>query len=443
MSNPEEHTDADGEGGGIYINLTIPPGVEPGVDSLTFQYEGNEMEIQVPEDSVPGDILSIKVKCADAEDSSSQNDRDGCSETMKKPSSLMDELGGIEDHDDDGNDRKPTQDYGAGVASVTLGDGLNSTVTLRLLEKLPSLTTKKSEGDGTQSCLWPSGIVLAQALTSKMGIKYLIKNVMKHDEEGCQNRIECMELGSGLGTCGIALAHALASIDTQRSIRSYHIVLTDRGGETIALIRENIDKNFTHKNASEEISVTASPLLWGSDILSTLTNNAADDCASSMSKKFDLIIGSDLLYNTQESYDPLLTTIQHHLQECGILILSVRWRKPDLEREFFHKAEALGLIFTNWKEFEESETFKHRCPAKMTWMDYGNPACESSNEYFHSNSVSMKRSGSNTSKSLAEITEEDLEGMNDDEYTVFEELQTQIYIGRWRKGRKRDFECIS
>ena len=63
MSNPKEHTDADGEGGGIYINLTIPPGVEPGVDSLTFQYEGNEMEIQVPEDSVPGDIFSIKVGC--------------------------------------------------------------------------------------------------------------------------------------------------------------------------------------------------------------------------------------------------------------------------------------------------------------------------------------------------------------------------------------------
>lgn len=151
MSNPEEHTDADGEGGGIYINLTIPPGVEPGVDSLTFQYEGNEMEIQVPEDSVPGDILSIKVGCADAEDSSSQNDRDGCSETMKKPSSLMDELGGIEDHDDDGNDRKPTQDYGAGVASVTLGDGLNSTVTLRLLEKLPSLTTKKVKEMGRKA----------------------------------------------------------------------------------------------------------------------------------------------------------------------------------------------------------------------------------------------------------------------------------------------------
>lgn len=441
MSNPKEHTDADGEGGGIYINLTIPPGVEPGVDSLTFQYEGNEMEIQVPEDSVPGDVLSIKVGCTDAKDSSSQNDRDGCRETMKKPSSLMDELGGIEDNDDC-NDRKPTQNDGDGVASVTLGDGLNSTVTVRLLEKLPSPTNKQSEGDGTQSCLWPSGIVLAQALTSKMGIKYLISNVMKHNEEGCRNRIECMELGSGLGTCGIALAHALASIDTPRSIRSCHIVLTDRGDETIALIKENVDKNFTHNNAIEKISVTASPLLWGSDMLSTLTNNATDDCTSSMPKKFDLVIGSDLLYNTQESYDPLLTTIQHHLEECGTLILSVRWRKPDLEREFFHKAEALGLIFTNWKEFEESETFKHRCPAKMTWMDYGNPASESSNEYFNNNSVSIKRSNTTTSKSLAEITEEDLEGMNDDEYAIFEELQIQIYIGRWRKGRKRDFECI-
>jgi hypothetical protein len=65
------------------------------------------------------------------------------------------------------------------------------------------------------------------------------------------------------------------------------------------------------------ITITAESLVWGDDLHSRTT-------------KFHLIIGSDLLYNTQESYDPLVATIKRHLcHKRGIILLAVRWRKPD------------------------------------------------------------------------------------------------------------------
>ena len=418
MSN--QSNDDDDASNAIYINLTVPPNVEPGVDSLTFEHNGNEMEIMIPEDSVAGDVLQIQVG------NSSSHRRDAAT----KSSSLMDELNGLED--DDVNDTKLVQNnVREGVATVTLGDGLKSTATLQLLEELPkndsSSTVFDREGDGTANCPWPSGIVLAQSLTSKMGIEYLTK-MLKHSEG---DQIDCMELGSGLGTCGIAMAHALASIETP-SITSYQIVLTDRGDETIALLRENIDRNCTFGSANKKLSVTSHPLTWGNELLT--------DCSAP--KKFNCIIGSDLLYNSRESYEPLLNTIQQHLHPDGTVILSVRWRKPELEREFFRKAEKLGIIFVNWKEFEECESFKGRCPARLNWSEYGNPESECSNEYFLKTNVSV----GNVTKSLAAITEGDMECMNDEEYASFEEKQIQIYVAGYsakKKGRKRDFDRIS
>lgn len=406
MSNQNELDDD-----AIYIDLTVPPNVEPGVDSLAFEYNGNEMELLVPEDSVAGDVLRIQVGSSAA---SSQNG-DGDGEAAAKKSSNN-------------------------VSTVTLGEGLKSTTTLHLLEKLPkelrSTIGKEEEGDGTANCLWPSGIVLAQALTSKMGIKYLTSKILKHSDGG--QSIKCMELGSGLGTCGIALAHAFASIDASSSIpNNYQIVLTDRGDETIALLRENIDRNCSFGSLNEKLSVTSHSLTWG--------NELSTDCCSAP-EKFNLIIGSDLLYNTQESYERFLNTIQQHLHvDDGTVILSVRWRKPDLERAFFHNAEQLGIIFVNWKEFEECETFKGRCPARLNWKDYGNPSSITSNEYFHNTNVSITTKPNDTvTKSLAVITEDDMERMNDNEYALFEEKYIQIYVASYvgKKGRKRDHDGI-
>jgi predicted nicotinamide N-methyase len=434
MSTHDKHDD-DVISDSVYINLTIPPNAEPGVDSLTFEYNGCEMEVLLPENAICGDVLRIQVgSSAAATNSSPPNGGDN--EATTKSSSLTNESVGMED--ESVNDTKLAQNNyaGEGVAVVSLGEGLKSPITLHLLERLPreqSSTICNEDGDGTASCLWPSGIVLAQALTSKMGIEYLTSMVLKHTERG--RRIECMELGSGLGIGGIALAHSFASINTSSSTQC-QIVLTDRGDETIALLRENIDRNCTFEGAKKRISVTAQTLNWGNQLY----------CSTRKPQKFHLIIGSDLLYNSRESYEPLLQTIQQNLHPDGTVILSVRWRKPDLEREFFHKAEQFGIIFVNWKDFEECETFRSRCPARLNWRAYGNPESECSNDYFHNTNISITtKLNAIVTKSLAVVTEDDMESMKDDEYTIFEEMQIQIYLAGYvaKKGRKRNLDGIS
>eukprot|EP00584_Thalassiosira_punctigera_P017948 CAMPEP_0172566046 /NCGR_PEP_ID=MMETSP1067-20121228/110418_1 /TAXON_ID=265564 ORGANISM="Thalassiosira punctigera, Strain Tpunct2005C2" /NCGR_SAMPLE_ID=MMETSP1067 /ASSEMBLY_ACC=CAM_ASM_000444 /LENGTH=62 /DNA_ID=CAMNT_0013357067 /DNA_START=44 /DNA_END=229 /DNA_ORIENTATION=- len=46
--NPESPGVGNDDGDGIFINLTVPPGAEAGIDSLTFQYGGNELGVLVP-----------------------------------------------------------------------------------------------------------------------------------------------------------------------------------------------------------------------------------------------------------------------------------------------------------------------------------------------------------------------------------------------------------
>ena len=49
----------DCEGGSVFVNLTVPPDAEAGVDYLSFEYGGAELEVLVPAGSSPGDVLRI------------------------------------------------------------------------------------------------------------------------------------------------------------------------------------------------------------------------------------------------------------------------------------------------------------------------------------------------------------------------------------------------
>jgi hypothetical protein len=243
--------------------------------------------------------------------------------------------------------------------------------------------------------------------------------------------VQCLELGSGLGVCGLALGHALISL--KEPVDSY-VGLTDHGEEAVNLLNENIKRNAS-LFSSRLCTVKAEELRWG-DV--TKMTRFADI-------KFHVILGSDLLYNTQDTYEPLLhTMIQHLMNDCvfgtGMILLAVRWRKPDLEREFFHLAERKGLEFVLWEEVLDTPEFKERCPCRLDWREYGDPKCEASNKFFQETTVSISNSNTDgmgkVEKSLAEITESDMEGMSEDEYTFFEELQVQIYVGRCVNKKK-------
>ncbi|KAL7543277.1 hypothetical protein ACHAWF_009667 [Thalassiosira exigua] len=373
---------------------------------------------------------------------------------MPKPGGLLSELGGMKDevggspsdsnsHKQGGLPQSVPSRSSDGCTIVRLGDGLaegdHTGTALHLLNAIPGAdpvktTTSCREGDGTNGMVWASGKLMAQALTSSYGLRFLASFVDNLRNDGrIEGRIRCLELGTGLGVCGLALAHSLAcycrrTVDaeaTDEKALACTVLLTDRGDDAVALLRENIRRNLPDGPLKQCVTVAAESLAWGDDLRGT----------SGTDKKFHLILGSDLLSDTRTSYQPLVATIKNRLLPGeGVVFLAVRWRKPDLEREFFRSAEREGLRFELWDEFVEDRSSgargRRRCA--LGWKEYGNPESERSNEYFHDATVIV----GNTKMSLANITEKDVERMDDEAYAAYEELQVQIYVGKFDRELK-------
>mmetsp|Transcript_28388 Transcript_28388/g.83503 ORF Transcript_28388/g.83503 Transcript_28388/m.83503 type:complete len:263 (-) Transcript_28388:172-960(-) len=105
---------------------------------------------------------------------------------------------------------------------------------------------------------------------------HLCEYLVEHqDLLGSNKRI--LELGSGLGRCGI-LAHKLSL--------SSEVLLTDGDTDTLAQLRENVDRNVK----SEE-NVSCHQLLWGRETSEMFLKQHGE-------REFDLLIGSDLVYVT-------------------------------------------------------------------------------------------------------------------------------------------------
>lgn len=419
----------------MFITIQVPPNVEAGVDTLAFVYDGNDLEILVPPGSMAGDVLQIQVGGVE------ENDEDGVNSDET--------IHAIDTEEGSSGLKQRTTSDTDGIVNVTLGDGAILHMYDSIINNSPTImassdndavakTNNDNEGkDGTNGMVWAAGTVLAQALTSSFGIQFLIHTLLTPTSAAHEtiDHLNCLELGSGLGVCGLALAHALQSTGIESdTLLKYSIIanilLTDRGEDTIQLLRKNIQSNppankdqyTTTTTITVATTVAAKSLVWGNK---TIQNNNNGD-----STKHQLIIGSDLLYNTQESYIPLLETINQHLcHDHGIVLLAVRWRKPDLECQFFQTAESnYELLFELWNEFTTDATFGgRRCPCLLHWKKYGNPKSESLQWFFNA----MRVSAGGNVMSLGQVTEKDMEGMTDEEYTIFEELQVQIYIGRY------------
>jgi len=400
------------------VSLTVPPNAEAGVDSLTFEYEGNELEVLVPIGSVAGDVLQIQVgvkdennNTAEDENNTEEKNAEDCSNDTKpsSKSSLMDELDGLKDDISSSTSDKPdtetkmpgqAEEAVNGITTIELPNATASenetTPSLELLEALPEANNDKhiDKGDGTCSMVWPSGTLLAEALTSTFGIN-LLKKRFQYDNFRKIRNIKCLELGSGLGVCGLALAAALTSccrvLDERESefkkSNQVTVVLSDIGENTIKLLDMNIDRNHEPRRFDRnrqliayDTALVSEELVWGQTL-------------SDHNEKFQIILGSDLLYNTHESYDPLIYTIKQHLHpEHGIIILAVRWRKPDLERKFFEAAETEGIYFELWNDFMHDENFAKRCPCQLGLRDYGNSKCDASNRFLLETIVSVGQS---------------------------------------------------
>ena len=392
---------------GLFVSLVVPEGTVAGVDSLAFQYGDQEFEVLVPDGSVAGDVLRIQVGERGPTDDGGISNEEGA---KSQKSSLLEELGGGETGEAEESSPIDNTD-GDDIEIVRLGgDGVRKTKTDPAVLKLRSSqkTQGHGDGDGTSVMVWPAGRILAEALTSKMGIEFVHDMIIKSDGDP----IRCLELGSGLGVCGLALAHALSSVDGAKP--KCEVLLTDQG---VDALNENIRRN---PPPSQNIQVSAGTHTWGNAL-------------QFKTDEFQLIIGADLLYDSKKPYGPLLSTIYHQLdRDSGVVLLAVRWRKPDLERCFFAEAEEKGLVFELWPSFVNSE-FSNRCPCKLSWEEYGNPQCEASNEYFHARQVMVD----GNQLPFSRITEVDMEKMSAIEYARFEESQVQLLMGRFSDAHKK------
>jgi hypothetical protein len=180
------------------------------------------------------------------------------------------------------------------------------------------------------------------------------------------------------------------------------IVLTDCAA-AMPLLEYNVSQNKHVLPANVEVKTRS--LHWS-------------EKAGKPEEMFSLIIGSDLLYNIQ-SIPALVATIQQYIRPAGQIILTVRWRKPDLERDFFARTEAMGITWT----LDTASSNSGSC--QLDWRDFGDPSKEESNFYFTQTMVAIQ----GKPKSIGAISEQDLEAMTDAEHEIFESKYVQTYLG--------------
>ena len=213
------------------------------------------------------------------------------------------------------------------------------------------------------------------------------------------------------------------------------VVLTDYES-AIPLLEANIDAN--RNIVKQKVKIKAEPLEWG--LLKVGMG------------KFDIICGSDLLYGAEASYQPLVDTISALLSKKSsvsakgsIILLGVRWRKPDKERRFFELAECSDIEFIllgNWvgNLLTDVSTKVLSDMPTLGWRQYG----DVDNEPFlqHCSNTRVSTGGGKRTVSLIDLSATDIEDMNDAEHLSFERTQMQFYVGKWKEAESKRATCI-
>jgi predicted nicotinamide N-methyase len=181
-------------------------------------------------------------------------------------------------------------------------DGTTASKTVRLHGyKLDSEETYRSTG----VTLWQAAPRLADYL--------------QNHPEVCGGR-SVLELGAGLGLCGIA-AHFCGATT---------VVMTDGDTQTLLRMRENVRRNCDNGigdasiTTTERNAISCRQLIWGSPYVEKFLERHG---------RFDRIIGADVIY-TRESVLPLLDTVVCMLKKPhGQFVLSrfCQWNNVDDE----------------------------------------------------------------------------------------------------------------
>ena len=147
-----------------------------------------------------------------------------------------------------------------------------------------------------------------------------------------KGQMNILEVGSGLGKCGI-LAHLLSKSNNIPT----NTLLTDGDTDTLKQLRRNVQTNIPN-----DASIECHQLLWGQE-------HAIQFLKRHTNERFDLIIGSDLLYVTSV-IRPLFETVGELLQPNGVFVMAHCCRRVGNEvtlEEVLDVACELGL---DWVE---------------------------------------------------------------------------------------------
>ena len=243
----------------MVISIQIPDGAEPG-DSLTFQSNGQEFNIEVPVASVAGDVLQIQLAGPGGK---SDTTNEACE--MEVDSSPEGQI--------------ITQMQTGSIITIIENQGSN---------------TSSSGNDGTHQLLWPASRFIVNFINTPNFCREIL-----HSEVN-----SVLELGAGHGLLGMAFADVVTKSKTKDA--AIKLILTDVE-EALPQLQANIDVN--REVFENRVDITALPLRWHSQPTSRANSH------------LDFILGSDLLYNCSLIPD-LVATIRR--LEFKNLLLSVR-----------------------------------------------------------------------------------------------------------------------
>ena len=145
-------------------------------------------------------------------------------------------------------------------------------------------------------------------------------------------RRRILEIGSGLGLCGILTYNLLSSEDNDDDdddgdvdvAAKTDLVLTDGDTDTLQQLRYNVSKNISSSSSSDFVNLSIHQLLWGTKYTKQYIESQQQQRQYGRDGeeeeddryKFDLIFGSDLIY-VPSNIQPMFETIQLLLKRDG------------------------------------------------------------------------------------------------------------------------------
>lgn len=170
----------------------------------------------------------------------------------------------------------------------------------------------------------------------------LLANFLVQHEARYLRAQRVLELGAGLGLCGILASHWEAT----------QVVLTDGDTDALAGLRTNVTQNAATYRCP---SVRTAQLVWGEGL---------DDFCATYGSTFDSILGADIIY-VEEILQPLWATVDRLLSAEGVFLLAYARRNVSMDlvlaqataRDFVWEtpADAEGVYLFRRRRQEEME----------------------------------------------------------------------------------------